>query len=250
MLEIRDLTAKHRHNTVLENISFKLRPHRFTALLGRNGAGKSTLVSCINQQIPYLGQITFSERSLSVMASRERAVCVSVLPQILLSPPFTVEELVSFGRNPYLDFTGRLQDADRKKVNEALRLTGADSFRGKRADCISGGERQLAYLSMTLAQDARVMVLDEPTTFMDMERENFFFRLLTEIKSSKKKTLLVAMHNLNLAAKYADDVIVLDGKTVRFFGTKEDCLKSKTIESVFSVNSHVLENGEIVFSAE
>ena len=247
MLEIKNLSVKQKGIPVLENISFRLRPHRFTALLGLNGTGKSTLISCINQQLPYVGSIAFSDRDLTFMNPKERAMHLAVLPQLLTSPPYTVEELVAFGRHPYLDFTGRLRDTDKKAIEDCLELTGANAFRLKRADQSSGGERQLAYLSMILAQDARVLILDEPTTFMDMERELQFFELITDVKTKRKKTLLVAMHNLNLAVRYADDILILDDQQIRFFGDTQECLSQQIIEQVFHVTAHSTTDGRIFF---
>ena len=215
MLSFHQVCASYGKNQVLDHIDFSLVPHKLTAVVGRNGSGKSTLVSCVNQELPYTGEITFSDRNLAVMTLRERAQLISILPQTLHSPAVTVEELTAFG----------LRD---KLVTE-----------------LSGGERQKAYLAMVLAQNTRVMILDEPTTYMDMEYEAAFFRLLETLKTKRKITFLVIMHNLSQAVRYADRIVVLDGRRIRYQGDTRACVASGVLESVFHVRQHQAEdNGE------
>ena len=111
MLEVKKLSVRYADKMVLDNVSFSLRPHRLTVLVGRNGAGKSTLLGCVNQQVGYTGTITEGEKDLALIPPRERAKSIAILPQSLPSPHITGRELVSLGRNPYLDFTGRLTQA-------------------------------------------------------------------------------------------------------------------------------------------
>ena len=203
MLSFHQVCASYGKNQVLDHIDFSLVPHKLTAVVGRNGSGKSTLVSCVNQELPYTGEITFSDRNLAVMTLRERAQLISILPQTLHSPAVTVEELTAFGRNPYLDFGKRMSPKDWQAVDDALEAIGISGLRDKLVTELSGGERQKAYLAMVLAQNTRVMILDEPTTYMDMEYEAAFFRLLETLKTKRKITFLVIMHNLSQAVRYA-----------------------------------------------
>lgn len=238
---------------VLDNVSFCLKPHTFTAVLGKNGCGKSTLVSCINQQLHYTGKISYADTNLALMPPRERAKAIAILPQMLERPHVTVEQLVCFGRNPYLDFGKRLTDEDRAAVQQAMADVGVTALSEKMVDSLSGGERQRAYLAMTLAQQTRVIVLDEPTTYMDMEYEASFLEKLTELKTKHKKTLLVIMHNLSQALHYADRILVLDKQRIVFDGTRQECLDSPVLEQIFHVKKHIFEeNGEqfVLFTAE
>ena len=123
------------------------------------------------------------------MAVRERAKLLAILPQVLTTPSVTVEELTAFGRNPYLDFSRRLTQADREAVEAAMAQAGVDGMRGRPVNRLSGGERQKAFLAMILAQDTRILVLDEPTTYMDVAVEAGFFRLLQDLKEKRKKNL-------------------------------------------------------------
>ena len=221
MLSFHQVCASYGKNQVLDHIDFSLVPHKLTAVVGRNGSGKSTLVSCVNQELPY------------------------ILPQTLHSPAVTVEELTAFGRNPYLDFGKRMSPKDWQAVDDALEAIGISGLRDKLVTELSGGERQKAYLAMVLAQNTRVMILDEPTTYMDMEYEAAFFRLLETLKTKRKITFLVIMHNLSQAVRYADRIVVLDGRRIRYQGDTRACVASGVLESVFHVRQHQAEdNGE------
>lgn len=239
MLEFCDLSVSYDKKTVLEKICFQLREHRLTALLGRNGSGKSTLVSALNQQISYTGQILLQGQDVAVMRPKARAKQIAVLPQILPAPHILVEELVSFGRSPYLDFTGRLTDEDRELVDKAIADAEAEDLRGRYADTLSGGERQRVYLAMILAQNTPIVILDEPTAHMDQQHEAAFLRCLQKLKP--EKTFLVILHDLTLAAQFADDLAVIDQHKLVFTGERKQCLEQEILELTFSVKKYVLE---------
>lgn len=253
MLRVQDLCARYGRRAVLDHVTFTLTPHKLTALVGRNGCGKSTLVSCINQCLPYTGEISFSDRSLALMSHRERAQTVAILPQVLPVPHITVEELVTFGRSPYLDLGHRLTARDREAVADAMDRAGVTALRNQMVDQLSGGQRQNAYLAMVLAQSTRIIVLDEPTTYLDMTRQAAFIKQLDELKAARKKTILVILHDLNQAVRYADELIVLDGGRVCFQGSADACVSSGVLEQVFDVKKHLFtDNGRpfVLFSAD
>lgn len=220
---------------ILEQISFTLKPHKITGLLGRNGSGKSTLISCITGRTRYTGQILLDDRNMALLTARERASRVAVLPQTLPKVPLTVGELVSLGRNPYLDPGRHLTGEDKEQIRRALARAGLEDFTHRQVNKLSGGERQKAYLAMVLAQNTGIIVLDEPTTYLDIAAAADFEKLLVELKTKYKKTLLVVMHDLTRAAELADNLVVLDdGRTV-FAGSREDCLEQGVIERTFDV---------------
>lgn len=253
MLEIKNLSVRFGKNLVLREVSFALRPHRLTVLVGRNGSGKSTLLNCVNQQIPYTGTITEREKNLALIGPRERAKSMAILPQTVPVPHITARELVSFGRNPYLDFTGRLTDADKEAVEKALRDTDSLELADRYADTLSGGEKQRVLLAMILAQNTPIMLLDEPTAHMDLGYEASFLQLLAKLKKERKKTILVILHDLNLAAEYADDLILLENGKIVFAGCKEECLEREILEKTFGLKRYKVADGDgqrIFFSAK
>lgn len=234
MLKCNDLSVNIGGKTVLERVSFELAQNTFTAVVGKNGSGKSTLSACIQQQIKYEGNITLDGRDLSSFSPKERAVRIASLPQTLLSPGITVGELTELGRSPHLGINKRLSEKDREITKNALMRTDMERFKNRLLPSLSGGEKQRAYLSMILAQDTDILVLDEPTTYMDIHAEAEFLRLLQSL-TKEGKTLMVILHNLSLAARYAENIIVLDNHTCVFSGTRKDCIENEIFESVFNV---------------
>lgn len=252
MLILRNLSVRLDGKQILDDISFTLRPHRLTALVGRNGSGKSTLLACVNQQVPYTGEILEGEKNLALLPPKERAKALSILPQSLPAPHITAGEMASFGRNPYQDFTGRLTQKDKQVVREALKDANAADLTHRYVDTLSGGERQRVALAMILAQNTPIALLDEPTAHMDQSHEAVFLQRLTELKQTRKKTFLVVLHDLTLAARYADDLIVLDSGRLVFAGTKETCLEQEILEKTFSLQRFTFEEAgqkRIFFSA-
>lgn len=245
MLEIRNLSVSFGNRQVLHDVSFSLRPNRLTVMVGRNGSGKSTLLSCVNQQLPYSGSIFRGKDDLARMHPRERAKAVAILPQFLPSPRITAREMVALGRNPWLDFTGRLTDTDKQAVEAALRDADAAELAGRYVDTLSGGEKQRVLLAMILAQNTPIALLDEPTAHMDFGYEAEFLELLKKLKTERGKTFLVILHDLNQAVRYADDLMVLDGGRLVFCGSREMCLDKQILETTFGLRRCTLpEQGE------
>ncbi|MBQ2830850.1 MAG: ABC transporter ATP-binding protein [Oscillospiraceae bacterium] len=245
MLEIKNLHARLSRRSILQGVDLTLTPHTLTAVVGKNGCGKSTLVGCIGQTTPYMGEILFSGRNLALMPPRERASLVSILPQTLHAPHITVRELVTLGRSPYIDIAHHLTANDRAAVDHALEIIGIADLSAAYVDTLSGGERQKAYLAMTLAQDTRLLILDEPTTYMDMAYEQSFLSLLTTLHRRHKKTLLVVMHDLTQAVRHADHIAVMDDGHIVFCGTTKECLAANVLEQTFAVRRHA--SGERIF---
>lgn len=249
MLEFNQVSVRLGGKQILQDVSFALRPHRLTVLVGRNGSGKSTLLACANQQLAYTGSILEGEKNLALLMPRERAKTVAILPQTMPTPHVTGWEMAAFGRNPYLDFTGRLTETDRKAVDAALSDASAAELADRYTDTLSGGELQRVRLAMILAQNTPIVLLDEPTAHMDQHHEAAFLNLLTQLKIRKKKTFLVVLHDLTLAAEYADDLVVLEEGRVIFVGTKEECLAKEILEKTFSLKRYTAED-KIFFAAK
>lgn len=139
------------------------------------------------------------------------------------------------GRNPYLDIGRRLSYNDKTQINNAIAAAGLEQLRHTSINRLSGGERQRAYLAMILAQNTRAVILDEPTTYMDMENEAEFLALTERLKTVRKKTVMVVMHNLSKAVELADNILVLDKGEAVFFGAARQCVEERIIEKVFGV---------------
>ena len=220
MLELKNIRVVKNKKEILKNVTVSLKPHTLTVVIGKNGSGKSTLLSCLTGESKYQGTIHFDDKDLALMPKRQRAAYISFLPQSLPSVPITVENLVAMGRTPYVDMGKNLSEKDEEQIEKAIADTGIETIRHKKLTEISGGEKQRAYIAMVLAQNTRVIALDEPTTYMDIQFQKELRSLLTELKEKHKKTLITVMHDLSMAAEIADCIILLDEGRVVFSGAE------------------------------
>lgn len=243
MLEFKSLSVSKNKKEILQDVSFSVKPHTITAIIGKNGSGKSTLISCLTGESKYKGTIFFSDDDISLLHSRQRARLVSLLPQNLPVVPITVEKLVEMGRNPYIDIGKRLSEKDIQHIEKAIECTGIGDIRYKKLTEISGGERQKAYIAMVMSQNTRVIAFDEPTTYMDVQVEKAFMSLIRELKEKYKKTLLIVMHELSRAIEMADNILLLEEGKIKMFGKTQDVLQSGAIEEVFGVRQYECEFG-------
>lgn len=245
MLKFENISVKAGEKKILRDVSFALEEQSITAVIGRNGSGKTTLISCLTNEKKYTGNITCEDKDIRLMNLREKSRLIAVLPQILPTPHITVKALVEMGRNPYLDIGGAFTQSDREYVEKALENVGIKDMENKYLTELSGGERQKAYIAMVLAQNTGVIILDEPTTYMDMTYSKEFMRLIENLKDKNKKTVLVVMHDINTALQKADNILLLEGGRALFYGTAEDCVKSDIVEKAFGLEKLIYtEDGE------
>lgn len=233
-LEFCNVSAGYGGKPVLEAVCFAPEGG-ITVLLGRNGAGKSTLLGCLTGQSRYEGEILLDGRPVRGLSPADRARLVASLPQELPAPRVTVEELVGFGRTPWLPFSGRLSPTDSAAVEAALEAVGLRSQAEQMVDTLSGGQRKKAFLAMVLAQDAPLVVLDEPTAHLDAGSRFELLQLVQRLHRDTGKTFLVVMHELPEALLLADRIAVLAEGTVAFCGTPTQCLQEKIAEKYFDI---------------
>lgn len=225
MLECQNVCVKN----IVRNISFTAKKGKTTVIIGKNGSGKTTVAKCIMGERKFDGKVLIDGNCQ--MTISERSKTMAYLPQSLPSPNITVRELVTLGRTPYSSLVSRLSFADSEAIDKAISDCNLSGFENRTVSSLSGGEKQRAFLAMLLAQETEILLLDEPCAYLDMAASAEFCRLL----SGLGKTLIVIMHDLSLAAKYADSLLILDeGKQV-FFGSKKDALESSIIEKNFGV---------------
>ncbi|MBQ7005076.1 MAG: ABC transporter ATP-binding protein [Clostridia bacterium] len=238
MLEIKNLCVSSGKREILRNINLEIKPHTVTVILGKNAAGKSTLISCLTGERKYRGTVSFFGKNLAMLPPRERASLIALLPQYLPKAELTVEELVRLGRTPYLDFAGRFCREDKLQVEKAISQVGIAHLKDRSLSRISGGERQKAYLAMILAQNTRLIALDEPSAYMDPAFSAELYTMISELAVKKKKTVLAVMHDLTAAMEIADNVIVIDGGEVIFASDKKTARDSGIIEKTFGVKRY------------
>ena len=211
------LTVGYRGHRVVEDISLSLPCGRLVCLLGPNGAGKSTLLRTLcGFQPPIEGTVTISGSDITTMSAAEVARLVSVvLTDRPLTPSLTAREMVGMGRAPYTGFWGRLSDDDRRLVSEAMQTVGVDSLATRRMGRLSDGERQKVMIAKALAQHTPVIVLDEPTAFLDYPSKVAVMKTLARLAHDEGKTILMSTHDLELAAQLGDELMEIENKHIR-----------------------------------
>jgi iron complex transport system ATP-binding protein len=216
LLETRALVCGYGARAVVDAGSSRLEPGESRSIIGLNGAGKSTYLRTICGQIPPLaGDVLVNGRSVSSLPPRERAKLVAFLPQNQdIDPGLTVEELVRLGRTPYLGRFGHLGPGDAREVETAMELCRVRELRGARLGELSGGERQRARLAMVLAEEAPLVLLDEPASHLDVAQRFSLHGVLTEMRERRRAAFLIVSHSIADAERFGDSVVLIqDGKT-------------------------------------
>lgn len=211
------LTVGYRGHRVVEDISLSLPCGRLVCLLGPNGAGKSTLLRTLcGFQPPIAGTVTISGSDITTMSAAEVARLVSVvLTDRPLTPSLTAAEMVGMGRAPYTGFWGRLSDDDRRLVSEAMQTVGIAPLATRRMGRLSDGERQKVMIAKAMAQHTPVIVLDEPTAFLDYPSKVAVMKTLARLAHDEGKTILMSTHDLELAAQLGDELMEIENKHIR-----------------------------------
>ena len=242
MLKIENVSVGYGGENILRNINLEANQGEILCLIGKNGSGKTTLLRGITGLLPLRGgTISFNGEDLSGMDPRKRARLISVVPQAAGLPSgYTVYETVSHGRTPYLNWYGKLSPADKQIIDHAISITGLQEFADKEVSSLSGGEQQRVILARALTQASPVMILDEPTNFLDLHYQIALLELEREICKADKLTVIVIIHDLNLAARFADRIAILDHGTIAETGEPETVLREDLLSEVYGTPVRVL----------
>jgi iron complex transport system ATP-binding protein len=237
MISAEDLAVGYGRGAVLAELCLTVPERRFTALMGANGSGKSTLLrSFAGLMRPLAGTIRLGGRPLGSFATKELARQVSMLAQGPVAPDgLTVLDLVRQGRYPHRSLFGRWSESDDAACAEALQLTGMTDLAGHALDSLSGGQRQRAWIAMTLAQQSSVLLLDEPTTFLDLAHQIEVMELLARLVRMRGKTVVAVLHDLNQAARHADHMVLLMNGRIAATGAPGAVMTAQMIAQVFGV---------------
>lgn len=238
----RGVTIAYGSRRIIEDLDLVVPARRFTALVGPNGSGKSTILRTFAGLMRATGgSILLDGRSIATLGAREMARRVGVLLQGPVAPEgLTVRDLVQQGRYPHRSLFGRWSEADQAACEEAMMLTGTTTLADTALDTLSGGQRQRAWIAMTLAQQSEVLLLDEPTTFLDLAHQIELMNLITVLVRDHRKTVVAVLHDLNQAARYAEHVVLLKDGRIAAAGHPSDVISQDTIADVFGVRSMVI----------
>lgn len=215
-LEVKEISVKLGQVTILEQVSLVAEQGEIIALLGLNGAGKTTFIKTIAGLISsYEGVVRVESVNMNELLLRERAKQIAYVPQQLnISFDYEVEDFVLMGVTPYLGVFESPKVMHRKKVLEVLEQLQIGHLRGKKLRLLSGGEKQMVYLARAMVQEAKVMVLDEPTAYLDFKRQHDFLGHLSKLIKESKKIAVISVHDPNLALQYADKIVIIHNKNV------------------------------------
>ena len=243
-LILKDFSTGYFNNPVIRKINFTLKHNEWIGIIGSNGSGKSTLLKGVLKFIPTLsGDIYFEGKSIKNYSRNNLSRKISYLPQKLNNNlNITVQDLISLGRSPYKKFWDfNLSNEDLKIIDEAIQLMGLNELKNKFINELSGGQSQRAFLAMTIAQNTNILLLDEPTTFLDINYQIKFLESLKNLIQIKKLSIITVLHDINLAARFCDRIAILkEGKLIDINIPKK-VLNNKNFKNGFDIDSHIIE---------
>jgi iron complex transport system ATP-binding protein len=231
---------------VLDGLSYQVEPGEWVALIGPNGAGKTTALRAVAGLVAYDGRVSVFDRDAGAVARKELARQVALVPQVPLIPgDITVREYVLLGRTPHLGYFGNEGRADHRVADAALEQLDLVPFAHRRLDTLSGGERQRATLARALAQDAPLLLLDEPTAALDMGRQQQVLEIVDRLRADRGLTVVSTMHDLTLAGLYADRLLLLDGGRLVAAGGPNDVLTRELITEHYGAEVTVVDGAVV-----
>lgn len=232
-----NLSLGYGSRPVLQDIELRVPEGRITALIGANGSGKSTLLRAMAGLLrPKSGSVKLDDKPLGAWPRKQFARRLSFLPQEMVDPPeITVSELVAYGRHPHRGLLGRATAGDAEAIARAMTATGMTSFSDRMLATLSGGERRRAWITMALAVEARILLLDEPTTFLDIGHQFEVLELVQEINRDHGITVVLSLHDLNQAVRFSDNLVVVDRGTIVDQGAPATVLTERLLSQTFRV---------------
>jgi len=236
------ITVDYGRNRILDQLTLEIPRGKIVTLIGQNGCGKTTLLKTVSRAVtPKTGQVICEDRPLRSYAPKILAQKIAYLAQVHESPPdMDVRTLVSCGRYPYLKFGRSQSAADRESIDRAIALTGLEALQSRPLAALSGGERQRAWIAMTVAQEPEILILDEPTAYLDIRYQVELLELVRRLNRELGITVLTVLHELNLAARYSDRLCVIHNKRLYAEGTPAEILTADSLREIFGISARVM----------
>lgn len=236
-IQAQGLTLSYGQKPIFSNLDVVVPPGKITVFIGSNGCGKSTLLRSLARLLkPQEGSILLDGSDIAKLSSKEVARRLAILPQGPAAPEgLTVHQLVKQGRYPYQSWLQQWSREDEMMVNKALELTHMNELAGRSVDSLSGGQRQRAWIAMTLSQNTRTILLDEPTTYLDMTHQIEILDLLFELNEQEQRTIVMVLHDINLACRYAHHIVAVKDGQIYAQGKPEAVMNEQLIRDVFDM---------------
>ncbi len=241
-LETKQLSLAYDGAPIIRNLNLSIPAQKITVLVGANGCGKSTLLRGLAKLLkPKSGIVYLDGKDISQLKAKTIAKKLGMLPQSPTAPEgLTVRDLVAMGRYPYQSWMQQWSTEDEEKVAEALEITTMTELAARPLDSLSGGQKQRAWIAMVLAQDTDILLLDEPTTFLDLSHQVELLDLLAELQENQGKTIVMILHDLNLSCRYADYLVAIQQGKVYATGTPEQVMTESMVRDVFDLECRIV----------
>ena len=247
-ISVKNLSVAYESNTIIEDMNLSIPKGEISIIIGANGCGKSTLLKTIARiNKPKAGDIFNNDKNIKEVKEKHIAKKVAFLPQGPVCPSgLTVKELVAYGRFPHQKIIGGLNGHDKKIIDWAIEETGLKEFADRQVENLSGGQRQRAWIAMTLAQETDIIMLDETTTYLDMSYQLEVLEVLERLNKEKKITVVIVLHELNNACRFASNIIGLKKGKIVCQGKPLEVINKSTLKEIYGIDANLQrsENGE------
>lgn len=244
---IKELTAGYERNTIFENLNASIEYGKITTIIGPNGCGKSTLLKTIGRILKKeKGQLFLQEQDMQTISTKETAKRLAILSQSPTAPPqLRVKELISYGRYPHRRNVNRLSKEDIEVIHWAMEVTHTTEFESRELSQLSGGQRQRVWLAMALAQRTDILLLDEPTTYLDMAHQIEVLKIVKKLNEEHGCTIVMVLHDINQAARFSDTIIAMRDGEVVATGSVEEIMTPHVLKDVFQITATIIEDKAI-----
>ncbi len=238
-ISVKNLSVAYESNTIIEDMNLSIPKGKISIIIGANGCGKSTLLKTIARiNKPKSGDIFINNKNIKKVKEKDIARDVAFLPQGPVCPSgLTVRELVAFGRFPHQKMIGGLNNHDKDIIDWAIEETGLSEFADREVENLSGGQRQRAWIAMTLAQETDIIMLDEPTTYLDMSYQLEVLEVLQKLNREKQITVVIVLHELNNACRFADNIIGLKKGKIVCQGRPIDVINKENLKEIYGIDA-------------
>lgn len=236
------ISVAYEDKIILEDLSLDLLDGNITTIIGSNGCGKSTLLKALTRiQAIKSGQILIDGEAIAKLSTKEVAKKIALLPQVLeATEGISVYELVSYGRFPHQKYLGNLTSFDRDKIHWAMEVTKVTPYANLDVDSLSGGQRQRVWIAMALAQDTDTIFLDEPTTYLDMNHQLEILELIYRLNQENHKTIIMVLHDLNLAARFSDCLVAMKDGEIKYQGSSKEIMTDAILKDIFHIKAQIV----------